>query len=41
VVQLGFAYRAGGSIPSLEASIEAAVVGRIEQEEQARAAVFA
>lgn len=41
VVQIGFAYRAGGSIPSLEASIEAAVVGRIEQEAQARAAEFA
>jgi hypothetical protein len=41
VVQLSFAYRAGGSIPSLEASIRADVVGRIEQEEQAHAAVFA
>jgi predicted RNA methylase len=41
VVQISFAYRAGGSIPSLEASIQADVVGRIGQEEQGRAAVFA
>jgi predicted RNA methylase len=41
VVQLSFAYRAGGSIPSLEATIEAAVVGRVGQEEQALSAVFA
>ena len=41
VVRIGFAYRAGGSIPSLEASIRADVVGRVEQEEQARAAVLA
>jgi predicted RNA methylase len=41
VVQLSFAYRAGGSIPSLEASIQAEVVGRVAQEEQARATEFA
>lgn len=41
VVQVSFAYRAGGSIPSLEASIRTAVVGRVEQAEQAQAAVFA
>jgi predicted RNA methylase len=30
VVQVAFAYRAGGSIPSLQASIRTAVVGRID-----------
>jgi protein arginine N-methyltransferase 1 len=43
VVQVSFAYRAGGSIPSLEASMQADVVGRIGQEQQLEAAapVFA
>jgi type I protein arginine methyltransferase len=42
VVQVAFAYRAGGSIPSLEASIRAEVVARHEQEAPAtEAAVFA
>jgi predicted RNA methylase len=41
VVQIGFAYRAGGSIPSLEASIRAEIVGRVELEGQVQAAVVA
>ena len=41
LVEIGFAYRAGGSIPSLEASIRANVVGRVEQEERTQAAEFA
>jgi len=31
VVQVSFAYRCGGSIPSLEASIRAEVVARFEE----------
>jgi hypothetical protein len=44
VVQVSFAYRCGGSIPSLEASIRTELVGRVEEEgvrEQAGAAVYA
>jgi predicted RNA methylase len=44
VVQVSFAYRCGGSIPSLEASIRAELVARFEEDgvrEQAGAAVFA
>jgi predicted RNA methylase len=41
VVQVAFAYRAGGSIPSLEASILAAVVGAAEVRKQAGEAVYA
>jgi protein arginine N-methyltransferase 1 len=41
VVQLAFAYRAGGSIPSLEASIRTAVVGCVEVQQQVETAVFA
>jgi hypothetical protein len=44
VVQISFAYRCGGSIPSLEASIHTELVGRFEEEavrEQAVAAEFA
>lgn len=43
IVQIGFAYRAGGSLPSLEASIKAEVVARYEErvEERVDEAVFA
>ena len=43
IVQVSFAYRAGGSIPSLEASIRAEVVARYEEQEleQISDAVFA
>jgi predicted RNA methylase len=43
IVQLSFAYRAGGSIPSLEASIRAQVVARHEEQvrEQVGETVFA
>jgi len=44
VVQVSFAYRCGGSIPSLEASIRAELVARFEEEgvrEQVGAAVYA
>jgi hypothetical protein len=42
VVQVSFAYRAGGSIPSLEASIKAEVVGRLEEPQaQVRDTAFA
>jgi protein arginine N-methyltransferase 1 len=41
VVQVAFAYRAGGSIPSLEASIRAAVVGRVDARQHQETAVFA
>ncbi|MGO4476217.1 methyltransferase domain-containing protein [Massilia sp. 2TAF26] len=44
VVQVSFAYRCGGSIPSLEASIRAELVARFEEEsvrEQAGAAAYA
>lgn len=43
IVQVGFAYRAGGSLPSLEASIKAEVVARFEERvaERAAEAVFA
>jgi len=43
IVQLSFAYRAGGSIPSLEASIRTEVVARYQEtvQEQARETVFA
>jgi predicted RNA methylase len=44
VVQISFAYRCGGSIPSLEASIRTELVARFEEEavrEQAAAAEFA
>jgi protein arginine N-methyltransferase 1 len=41
VVQLAFAYRAGGSIPSLEASIRSAVVGRVDVQQHVETAVFA
>jgi predicted RNA methylase len=44
VVQVGFAYRCGGSIPSLEASIRADVVARFEEKaasEQPATAEFA
>jgi len=43
VVQVSFAYRAGGSLPSLEASIKAEVVARYEEqvEERVGDAVFA
>lgn len=44
VVQVSFAYRCGGSIPSLEASMRAEVVARFEEETvrgQAGAAVYA
>jgi predicted RNA methylase len=42
VVQVSFAYRAGGSIPSLEASIRAEVVGRVEEAQaEVRDTVFA
>jgi predicted RNA methylase len=44
VVQVSFAYRCGGSIPSLEASIRAELVARFEEDgvrEQAGAAVYA
>jgi len=43
IVQVAFAYRAGGSLPSLEASIRAEVVARYEEqvEERAGEAVFA
>jgi protein arginine N-methyltransferase 1 len=37
VVQLSFAYRAGGSLPSLEASIRTDVVARYEEQVQVRA----
>ena len=41
VVQLSFAYRAGGSIPSLEASIRTEVVARYEEQVPAGETVFA
>ena len=44
VVEVGFAYRAGGSIPSLEASIRAELVGRFDEAQEhavAADAVFA
>jgi predicted RNA methylase len=41
VVDISFAYRAGGSIPSLEASIRSAVVERNGQPVQVRDAVMA
>jgi predicted RNA methylase len=44
VVQVSFAYRCGGSIPALEASIRAELAARFEEEavrEQAGAAVYA
>jgi hypothetical protein len=44
VVQVGFAYRCGGSIPSLEASIRTELVARFVDEalqEKAGAAEFA
>ena len=41
VVQLSFAYRAGGSIPSLEASIRIEVVARYEEQVPAGETVFA
>jgi hypothetical protein len=44
VVQISFAYRCGGSIPSLEASIQTELVARFEEEamrEEAGAAVYA
>jgi predicted RNA methylase len=44
VVQVSFAYRCGGSIPSLEASIRTELVGRVEEaavREQAGAVVYA
>jgi protein arginine N-methyltransferase 1 len=44
VVQVSFAYRCGGSIPSLEASIRTELVARFEEEgvrEQVGAAVYA
>jgi hypothetical protein len=44
VVQISFAYRCGGSIPSLEASIRTELVGRVEEEavrEQVGAVVYA
>jgi len=44
VVQVAFAYRCGGSIPSLEASIRTALVGRVQEaavQEQAGAVVYA
>jgi hypothetical protein len=44
VVQISFAYRCGGSIPSLEASIQTELVARFEEEpvrEVAGAAEFA
>ncbi|MDN4054963.1 methyltransferase domain-containing protein [Massilia sp. YIM B02763] len=37
VVQVSFAYRAGGSIPSLEASLRADVVARFEERDQVEA----
>jgi hypothetical protein len=44
VVQVSFAYRCGGSIPSLEASIRTELVGRVQEEavgEQLGAVVYA
>jgi hypothetical protein len=41
VVQVSFAYRAGGSIPSLEASMRAELVVHAGEAVQARDAVFA
>jgi hypothetical protein len=43
IVQVSFAYRAGGSIPSLEASIRTEVVARYEEhvQEQMGESVFA
>ena len=44
VVQVAFAYRCGGSIPSLEASIRTALVGRVQEaavQEQAGVVVYA
>lgn len=39
IVQVSFAYRAGGSIPSLEASIRTELVARYEEQEQKQAQV--
>jgi hypothetical protein len=41
IVQVGFAYRAGGSIPSLEASMRAEVVARAGEAVQVRDTAFA
>ena len=44
MIDVRFAYRCGGSIPSLEAAIQTELVGRIQEEvvrEEAGAAVYA